>query len=178
MVWRIVYVLTFTRAKKGQSFSSKMELIISEKPAMKMVAFFALALLCFSLVVSSTCQTGKIEQQRKENEAISWNEGDMAIQSDSSISNNMENELGKQAGSSADQPNGHSNLNETVSNGLSIERPSNTDAAGVPGNGVAPDEATPPDGRVYLGGEAPYAYTPTYSPKQKGLPIMPLTPDD
>jgi len=37
---------------------------------------------------------------------------------------------------------------------------------------------TPSDGRIYTGGEAPYAYIPTHSQKEPMLPIVPLTPID
>jgi hypothetical protein len=34
------------------------------------------------------------------------------------------------------------------------------------------------DGRIFLGGDPPYGYIPTYSPKGTGLPILPLDPTD
>ncbi len=38
----------------------------------------------------------------------------------------------------------------------------------------ATETAAPPDGRIYTGGEAPYAYTPTVSQKQQLMPIVPI----
>lgn len=35
----------------------------------------------------------------------------------------------------------------------------------------------PPDGAIFYGGEPPYAYIPTYNPKETGLPILPLEPE-
>jgi hypothetical protein len=34
------------------------------------------------------------------------------------------------------------------------------------------------DGRIFLGGDPPYGYIPTYSPKGTGLPMLPLDPTD
>lgn len=45
-------------------------------------------------------------------------------------------------------------------------------------NATATGNVVPPDGRIYTGGEGPYAYVPTYSRKGQPLPIAPLTPND
>lgn len=37
--------------------------------------------------------------------------------------------------------------------------------------------ASPPDGAIYYGGEPPYAYIPTYDPREKGFPKIPLEPE-
>jgi hypothetical protein len=145
---------------------------------MKVTIVFALVLLCFALVMSSTCLEWSIEPQCVGGQVNSRSQGSLTAVGNSSTSDNVESELGRQAGLSADQSDGCSNSNETVSDGLVAETPVNGDTSDVPGNRVAPSDASPPDGRIYLGGEPPFAYTPTYSPKQKGLPTIPLTPDD
>ena len=38
-------------------------------------------------------------------------------------------------------------------------------------------DTNPPDGSIYYGGEPPYGYIPTYTPKESGLPIVPIEPD-
>ena len=38
-------------------------------------------------------------------------------------------------------------------------------------------DTNPPDGSIYYGGEPPYGYIPTYTPKESWLPIVPLEPD-
>jgi len=42
------------------------------------------------------------------------------------------------------------------------------------------DNTIPPDGRIYYptSSEAPYAYTPTNTPKENELPIIPLEPEN
>jgi len=42
------------------------------------------------------------------------------------------------------------------------------------------DNTIPPDGRIYYptSPEAPYAYTPTNTPKENELPIIPLKPEN
>ncbi len=35
----------------------------------------------------------------------------------------------------------------------------------------------PPDGRIFYDGGPPYAYIPTYTPKELGFPIIPLEPE-
>lgn len=42
----------------------------------------------------------------------------------------------------------------------------------------ASSDIIPPDGAIYYGGEPPYAYIPTYTPKEFGrLPIVPIDPE-
>lgn len=42
------------------------------------------------------------------------------------------------------------------------------------------ENANPPDGRIYYptSSEEPYAYTPTYTPKETNMPIIPLSPEN
>jgi hypothetical protein len=42
------------------------------------------------------------------------------------------------------------------------------------------DNVNPPDGRIYYptSSEEPYAYTPTYTPKEANLPIIPTIPEN
>lgn len=155
-----------------------MELVVCEKHTMKVTIVFALVLLCFAPVASSTCLEWNIGPQCIGGQVNSRSQRDLTAVGNSSTSDNIESELGRQTGLSADQSDGFSNSNETVSDGLLAETPMNENTLDVPENRVAPPNASPPDGRIYLGGEVPYAYTPTYSPKQKGLPTMPLTRDD
>ena len=65
---------------------------------------------------------------------------------------------------------------EPVPNGAPVETPNNKTRPSASGNDAASANVPPPDGRVYSGGEEPYAYIPTYSPKER-LPIVPLPPD-
>jgi type II secretory pathway pseudopilin PulG len=42
------------------------------------------------------------------------------------------------------------------------------------------ENITPPDGRIYYptSSEQPYAYTPTYTPKETNIPLTPIEPEN
>jgi hypothetical protein len=44
--------------------------------------------------------------------------------------------------------------------------------------GGTPDGSDFLDGRIYLGGEPPYPYIPTQTPKRPTFPIFPMAPID
>ena len=152
--------------------------MVCRKHTMKVTIIFALVLLLIAPVVSSTCLEWNIRPQRIGGQVNSHNQSCLAAIGNSSTDDKIKNGLGRQTRLPADQSDGCSNSNETVSDGLLTEIPMNGNMSDVSGNRVAPPDVSPPDGRIYLGGEPPFAYCPTYSPKQKGLPTMPLTPDD
>jgi hypothetical protein len=147
---------------------------------MKIVIVLTLALLSILLVASSTCLTRNIEPAPQENRITASNQPNTAKNGNASpTNNNVETKSSQPSGSARNGPARNSeSTNEAVSNGFSAETPSDQNTLNAPENETASANVPPPDGRVYSGGEAPYAYVPTYSPKEKGLPIIPLTPGE
>jgi hypothetical protein len=67
-----------------------------------------------------------------------------------------------------DMPPYRSEINSSVSSGQGLDSPNYE-------NGLLP---TPlPDGRIFAHGDLPYGYLPTCSPKDKGMPSIPVEPD-
>jgi hypothetical protein len=71
---------------------------------------------------------------------------------------------GKVDGSCKDEPT----LNKNESAGNSVTDQSQDDGTSTPS----------PDGRIFLDGEPPYPYIPTYTPKGLRTPPIPLGPED
>jgi hypothetical protein len=146
---------------------------------MKTVAFLFLILVPVLLVASLTLLTVKIGRTTEEKPMETSNQPNTAPNGNASPSKNN-----AVTGSSEDQragenvPEGKSNsADEPVPNGAPVETPDDQTASSVSRNEAAASaNVPPPDGRVYSGGEEPYAYIPTYSPKER-LPIVPLPPD-
>lgn len=63
--------------------------------------------------------------------------------------------------------------NQNISPGGSSQTPVNSSV-----DGNQSQDVPIVDGRIFLGGDPPYGYIPTYSPKGSGLPILPLDPTD
>ena len=63
--------------------------------------------------------------------------------------------------------------NQNISAGGSSQAPVNSSV-----DGNQSQDVPIVDGRIFLGGDPPYGYIPTYSPKGTGLPILPLDPTD
>lgn len=145
---------------------------------MKTAAFLLLILVSVLLVGSLTWLTVKISRTSEEKPIETSNQPNTAANGNTSPSKNNA-VTGSSEGQSAREnvPEGKSNsADEPVPNGAPVETPDNKTAPSVSGNEAAPANVPPPDGRVYSGGEEPYAYIPTYSPKER-LPIVPLPPD-
>lgn len=63
--------------------------------------------------------------------------------------------------------------NQNISSGGSSQAPVNSSV-----DGNQSQDVPIVDGRIFLGGDPPYGFIPTYSPKGSGLPILPLDPTD
>jgi hypothetical protein len=98
---------------------------------------------------------------------------------ESSTGNHGDIQSGETSSSCGTQPAYKSeSTSETVTNEPSHEAQINLSATGVQEEELGTTNMTFPDGRVYVGGDTPFAYTPTCSPKDKGLAPTPLIPDE
>jgi type II secretory pathway pseudopilin PulG len=136
---------------------------------MRVVAIIIIMLLSVVLVVSLTCLTSTIRQTSSEKALNASDQQNTAANDESSMSNNA-----KDGSSVPKEPSGYGSqgnpgiTNEPVPNKSATETPKDQNTTN------SSTSTTPPDGRIYYGGEEPYAYIPTYSPKQNRLPIVPL----
>jgi hypothetical protein len=143
---------------------------------LKIVAVLVFALITVLLATISTCLTVKNRQTSEEKPMeISNKPNDTANGDTSSAKNEPETGSIKAAESGGNPLEGNSkSTDQAVLNGTPVETPSEQSTSQASGNDTASVSAPPPDGRVYSGGEEPYAYIPTYSPKAERLPIIPL----
>lgn len=149
------------------------------KKRLKIIAVLVLTLASVLLVTISTCPAVKIGQTYVEKSMQISNQPDGTANGNiSSTKNDTETGSIKAAGSDGNPLGGNSkSTDDAVPNGAPVETPSEQSTSQASGNDAASANIPPPDGRVYLGGEEPYAYIPTYSPKAERLPIVPLLPD-
>lgn len=86
----------------------------------------------------------------------------------------LENHL-KSAGSSVNDPADSSGTDRSLQNVSSNEQSQVRFESDPYTNSGA--YTNPPDGRIFYGGGPPYAYIPTYTPKEQVFPIIPLEPE-
>ena len=145
------------------------------KTIMVLVSILALVLVLTSLtyLTTKTEQTpeGKsIDVSGQQNTA---GNGNASPEREGEVTGSVE---GQTAGGSALGRNSK-NTDDPVPNQGPVETPNDQNVTNASGNHAASENIPPPDGRVYPGGEEPYAYITTYSPKER-LPIAPLSPDE
>lgn len=143
---------------------------------MKILAVPVLMLVTVLLAASSTCLTAKVKQTYEEKPIETSSQPNETVNSKASPSkeNADTNSSGVQR-RDGNLPEGNSkSTNETVPNGVPVGTPNGQNTSQTSGNDPTSVNVLPPDGRVYPGGEEPYAYIPTYSPKENRLPIVPL----
>jgi hypothetical protein len=131
------------------------------------------------LVASSTCLTAKIKQTSEEKPIEASNQVNETVSCNASPSKEnagTSSSGGQRRGENL--PEGTSkSTNEAVPKSVPVGTPNGQNTSQTSGNDPTSVNVFPPDGRVYSGGEEPYAYIPTYSPKENRLPIVPL-PDE
>jgi len=143
---------------------------------MKILAVLLLTLVAVLLVASSTCLIAKVNQTFEEKPIEINNQPNEAASSNASPTENnavTSSGVGQSVDGNLPEPNSKSTI-ETVPNDVPVETPNAQNTSQSTGNDPTSVNVPPPDGRVYYGGEEPYAYIPTYSPKQNRLPIVPL----
>ena len=146
---------------------------------MKTAIVLVLVLVSILLVECSTCSVQNLEPALGGDKTIQSNQPSAATNSNFSPTyDKAETGSRRLTGSFKDQPAMDTdNMNETI-----MEEPAQTrtdqNMPSAPGEQIASPSVPPPDGRVFTGGDAPYAYIPTSSLKEKRLPIIPLTPGE
>jgi hypothetical protein len=141
---------------------------------MKLTAVFITVLITVLIIVSSIYVTGKVNLSSQQNTGDTKSSAN-AGSKDSSSNGNIETSPRQSPRSTEDLPAEHSSPNSGVASNTTF---SSQDRLKSAENDTAAGTMSPPDGRIYTGGEAPYAYIPTCSHKPRPLPIMPLTPVD
>lgn len=144
---------------------------------MKAIAVLVIVTVLVLLVVSSMGLAVKIGQRIEEKPLVTGDKTKMPIGDDPSVAID-----GTQT-SSAKSPCSDGNLvggssgsaNDAAPGGALVETPHGQSVAQTLENNATSVSVPAPDGRIYLGGEEPFAYTPTYSPKTEKLPVVPLT---
>jgi hypothetical protein len=166
--------------KQGQSFSSQFTTMLQEKKRMKITAVLAIALITVLIIVSSIYVTGKVSQSsQKSATGTDTKSSANAGSKDSSSNRNIETDPSQSSRPIGDMPAEHSPpINGAASNASSLNTVNNQEELKSAENDTETGTIPPPDGRIYTGGEAPYAYIPTCSQKERPLPIVPLTPVD
>jgi hypothetical protein len=145
---------------------------------MKIAVVLVLTFVSVLLIVGSTWWNVKISHTSEEKLIETSNQPNATANSNvSPAKNNAGTGSSEGQRASGNAPEGKlRSADESVPNGAPVETPDDQTAPRVSGNEAASANVPLPDGRVYSGGEEPYAYIPTYSPKQR-LPIAPLPPN-
>lgn len=143
---------------------------------MKILAVPFLMLVTVLLVASSTCLTAKIKQTSEEKPIVASNQPNEIVSCNASPSReNADTSASGEQRESVNLPEGNSKCtNEAAASGVPVGTPNGQNTSPTSGDDPTSVNVLPPDGRVYSGGEEPYAYIPTYSPKEYRLPIVPL----
>jgi hypothetical protein len=147
---------------------------------MKVIAVLAIALIAVLIIVGSIHVTGKVSQlsQKSTTGTGTTSSADAGIRNCSS-NRTIEPDHSESSGSIGDVPAEHSpSSNGAASNASSLSTLNDQGGLKSVDNDTETGAMPPPDGRIYTGGEAPYAYIPTCSQKERPLPIVPLTPVD
>jgi hypothetical protein len=143
---------------------------------MRILIFFAVVVVSVLLVTSSTCSTTRIRQTSDEKLIEANEESSTTVKGNASLAKNngeTDSNGARTVAESALETNSNS-TSETVTNGATIQSVNARSPSEGPKMETTPMKVLPPDGQVFLGGEEPYAYIPTYSPKVRNLPIVPL----
>jgi hypothetical protein len=166
--------------KQGQSFSSYFPITLQEKKRLKITVVLTTVLVTVLIIVSSIYVTGKVSQSCQQNTTrTSVKSSGNAYSKESSSNRNIEtnpSQLSKSIGDMPAEPSPP--IGGVASNSSSPSAINNQEGPKSAENDTAAGTMPPPDGRIYIGGEAPYAYIPTCSQKPRQLPIVPLTPVD
>jgi hypothetical protein len=147
---------------------------------MKTTVVLAIALITVMIIISSIYVTGKVNQSPQQNTiGTSAKSSANAGSKDSSSNGNIETDTSQSSRSTGDtrsedsQPTGGVASNTTSPTTFNSQEGPKSAA-----NDTETGPVPPPDGRIYVGGETPYAYIPTCSQKERPLPIVPLIPVD
>ncbi len=154
--------------------------MLQEKKRMKITVVFAIALITVLVIVCSVYVTGKVSQSPKQNTPVTDTKSSAnAGSTDSSSNRNIETDPSQSSRSTGDPPSEHcSPASGVASNTTSPSTSNNQEGPKSAENDPETGTMPPPDGKIFTGGEAPYAYIPTCSQKPRPLPIVPLTPVD
>lgn len=145
---------------------------------MRILAVFVVVLVPVLLVASSMCLTTKTSQNSAEKPKEASNQPSTTANGNASPAKNnavTRSSKGQRASGNVSEEKPKS-IDEPNPNGAPAETLKDKTTPSVSGNETASANVPPPDGRVFSGGEEPYAYLPTHSPKER-LPIVPLPPD-
>lgn len=146
---------------------------------MKIALIFAIVLVVVLIVVSSTYSTGKVSPSSEKSVTVT-NDSNTNVTSNGNASNNSVEPNPSQPSKSIGDKSAKdvAPITGGLPNASSSGSPNDQNNPTPAGNKTATDNVIPPDGRIYTGGEEPYAYLPTYSQKTRPLPIVPLEPID
>lgn len=166
--------------KQEQSFSSQFPIVLQEKKRMKIAIIVAIALVTVLIIASSIYVTGKASQPSQQSRTgTDTNAITNADSMDSSSNRNIETDPSLSSRSIGNTPTEHSSpVSGVSSNTSSPSAVGNQEGLKSVENDTAAGTTSPPDGRIFTDGEAPYAYIPTCSQKPGPMPIVPLTPGD
>jgi hypothetical protein len=150
------------------------------KKRMKIALITAIVLVVLLVAVSSIYSTGKLNPISENDVTVTNNNSNTNVTTSGSASNNAVEPNPSQASEST----GEKSVKDLApASGIlpnaSTSGSSNDQSNPKPAEDeTATGNVTPPDGRIYTGGEEPYAYLPTCSQKAPPLPIIPLEPND
>lgn len=150
-----------------------------EKKRMKISLIIAILLVAILVAVGSIYSTAKLNPTSEKSETVTNNSNTNVTSKGSESNNSVEANLTQPSGSIGDKSAEDLALtNGVLPNASSSAIPNGQNNSTSTENETATGNVTPPDGRIYTGGEEPYAYLPTYSHKGQPLPIAPLGPID
>jgi predicted carbohydrate-binding protein with CBM5 and CBM33 domain len=151
-----------------------------EKKRMKIALIIAIVLVVVLIVVSSIYSTGKVNPSSEKSVTVTNNNSNTNVTSKGSASNNSVKPNSSQPSKSIGNKSAKdlAPINGVFTNASSSSSPNDQNNPKPAEKETATGNVVPPDGRIYTGGEGPYAYIPTCSQKGQPLPIAPLTPND
>jgi hypothetical protein len=154
--------------------------MLQEKKTMKIIAVFVIALIAVLVIVSLMYVPWRVSQSsQRSTTGTDTNSGANVGSNESSSNGNIEPAPNQSSGSTGDMPAERSQSISGVAPNTTSPSANNTqEGLKSAESDTTAGTMSPPDGRIYTGGEAPYAYIPTCSQKPRPLPIVPLTPVD
>ena len=154
--------------------------MLQEKKRMKTAVIIVTVLVVILIIVGSIYSTARVNLSSEKSATATNNNSNTNVASKGSAPNNRaEPNTSQPSESTGDKsvkdlaPANGALPNASSSGSLNDQNnPKSAETKTVTGN------VTPPDGRIFTGGEEPYAYIPTCSQKARPLPIVPLGPED
>ena len=147
---------------------------------MKTAVIIATVLVVILIVVGSIYSMGKMNQSSEKSVTVTNSNSNTSGASNGFASNNrVEPNTSQSSESTGDKSvKDLAPTSGALPNGSSSDSPNDQNNPKSAETKTATGNVTTPDGRIYTGGEEPYAYIPTFSQKGRPLPIVPLGPID